>query len=389
MKTKTTTSAEVLTITIGTKQLLSSLLFVGKAIAPNPIVVLLENVHVTIRPGEVEFRADDYSQSITTRMEYNHIGETGSFLLPHKKAVELLKTLPEAPITIQHVREEKKNDKGNPMIVCTITISFEEKKFKLASDDHIEFPKPQIFSGESIMVSAAQIREAFNICLTTVSIDTLRPAQCGIHFNTKKGDIVSCNGGNMTIFRTGVPLPTNVFTINTSFAKMVLEIIPSDQESIVLEVSDKSVRISNETQTITSQLIDERYVDYERALPQNNPLKATISLMDWLVVLRRSLIFSDSSFATKHTFLPDKLTIVTQDVHCESDSTQEIYYDGDVELEIGLQGKQISTILQKVSSKTARLEMSKPNWAVLIKPETTTAKELIILTMPIMLIGQE
>lgn len=388
MKINTHEGTEVLKLTLNSKQLLSTLLFVGKAIAANPVVVLLENVHVTIKPGEVQFTGDDYSKSISRTIEYPHIGETGSFMLPHKKTVELLKTLPDTPVDIIHTRKEERGEKGAVLVICEVMLIIEGKKFKLASEDHIDFPRQQVFDGATIALAAQQLKDAINACLATASTDDMKPSLLGIHFNTAKGEIVSCDGGNMTVFRTGNAITADPFTVSTSFARLVMESITPDQQNLELELSASSIRITNNRDTITSRLVNHLYADYQMAIPQNNPLKGRINLTDWGVAIRRSLIFASSNFATKNTFAPGKLILNTEDKDYGNDSRQEIDFEGDFDMEIGLQGKAISAILQKTESKLARLEMSANNRAILIYPEETSAQELLLLSMPVLLLSE-
>lgn len=377
MKTSQKVGAEVLTISLSSKILLRELLSVGRAVNPNPIVAVMENVSVKISTGKVEFTGDNLSQSITSVLDYNVIGETGNFLLPHKKTVELLKTLPDVPVSITHTRE------GN---ACSVQITMEGKKFKLSSEPWEEYPKPKLLAFNEFVFPANQMREAFTKCLLTVSTDDLRPAMTGVHIQAQTGDIVSTNGHALTLYRTGLPMEGNPFTVPASFAKLVLESIPEDQENVILEVSSSTVQISNERLTITSRLIDERYVDYENAVPKDLPLKGIIVINEWSTAMRRALIFSDATTLTvKNTFDHGRLTLQSEDTNYETDSVQEIGFEGDFEITIGLNGKLATGILQKLDSDTARIEMMASNRAILVYPDNTLAKELIILLMPVYL----
>ncbi|SDG72716.1 DNA polymerase III beta subunit, N-terminal domain [Dyadobacter soli] len=377
MKTSVTKLNEVLALTMGSKDLLKALNLVGKVVASNPIVPALENVKVEILTGKVQFSGNNLHQSITCSTEYNIIGDTGSFLLPHKKTVDLLKTLPDVPVTIVHTQNAG---------TCAVQIEVDGKKFKMASDAAKDFPMPPLTSGESLELPVKQLKEALTVCLSTVSNDTLRPSQLGVHFNTEAGEIVSCDGSNITIYRTGQLFDSKPFTIPSEFARLVIDQISDSQDAVSLEISDSYARISNDTQVITSILVSEKFVDYERAIPKSNNLKGSIDITEWSTAIKRSLIFTNlTTFQTRNIFSAGKLTIATQDQDFGSDSTQEIPFDGDFEFEIGLQGKTISNILQRLGSNTARLEMTAPNRGFCIFPDNTLAKELLIMSMPVML----
>ncbi|MCE7061233.1 DNA polymerase III subunit beta [Dyadobacter sp. CY343] len=377
MKKVTDVHTEVLTIELNSRTLLRELLSVGRTMSTNLIVGALENVFVSLTTGKIHFTGDNLKESITSTVEYNIIGETGTFLLPHKKTVELLKTLPDVPVSIIHTRIEK---------VCSVQINVDGKKFKLSTEPWEEFPKRKAFSGSQLTMPVKQLKEAITRCLATVSVDTLRPAMMGIHIQTEKGDFVSTDGHSLTLYSTGFQMDAKPFTITASFAKLILESLSEDQENITLEVSDKNVQISNEHLTIISQLIDERFVAYEGVLPKNQPLKGVIDIAQWSTALRRAAIFANATtLATKHTFSNGRLTIKSEDLDYGNDSVQEISYEGDFEILIGFNGRLLNNILSKLDSNTARIELSEPNRAMLIYPDNTLAQELIILMMPVML----
>lgn len=368
---------EVLSLTLNSRELLRSLLLVGKVIGPNPIVPVLENTKVEISAGKLEFTGNNLKQAITSSIDYGIIGETGTFLLPHKKTVDLLKTLPDVPVTITHSRSGK---------TCAVQIEVDGKKFNLQSDPHEDFRKPTLFSGESVQLPVKQLKEALNICLATVSDDDMHPTRLGIHFNTHDGEIVSCDGGNITVYRTGLELSGKPFTIPSSFVKLILDCVSDDQENATLEVSDNSVRISNDTTSITSILIAERFVPYQNALPTSAEISGDINTREWSTALKRALIFANATTnATRNTFSGGWLTIVTEDKDFGSESSQGIDFGSNCEFVIGLQGKVISNILQKLPADTARLDMTTPNRGVCIYPHGTLAKELLIMSMPVML----
>lgn len=376
MKTSATQLGEVLIMTLNSKELLKSLTSVGKVVAANPIVPALENVKVEILTGKIQFTGSNLQQTITSAVDYPLIGDTGTFLLPHKKTLDLLKTLPDVPVNIVYTAKQD---------VYSVQIEVDGKKFKMASESGRDFPKELIFAGDSIELPVNQLKEALTVCLTTVSNDTLRPSQLGIHFNLSDGEIVSCDGSNITMYRTGLTLDAKPFTIPSEFAKLIIEHISDNDETVTLEISDKHARISNDSQIITSSLVAEKFVDYQRAIPNSNTFKGVISISEWLTATKRSLIFANATFHTKSTFSAGKLTIATLDADFGSDSKQEIPFEGDFDFEIGLQGKTISQILQKLHSETARLEMTAPNRGFCIYPENTLAKELLIMSMPVML----
>jgi DNA polymerase-3 subunit beta len=367
---------EISELNINSRELLRALTLVGRVVPNNPLVTVLENVKVEFSGAAATFTADNFKQNITVTVPCGTFGDDGEFLIPHKKITELLKTLPDAPLSIVHTRNGS---------TCNIVVNVDGKKFKVTSEPIEDFPKAKVFSGNQIALPAQQLKEAINFCLATVSTDDLRPATCGLYFNTEVGDIVSTNGMNLTRYQMDKPIDTKPFLITSEFARMISELIVKDQEVVTLEVSEKSARISADDQVITSSLIDERFPDYGNAIPESSKMEGIIDLEEWVTLLKRSALFSSGKVGlVRNKFEGGVLTAVSEDMDYGNEAIQEMNYEGNIDIEIGLSGKQLTNILKMISGK-ATIGVTAPNRAVMIYPEKTLAKKLTILSMPLML----
>lgn len=367
---------EAVELNINSRELLHALTLIGRVIPNNPIVTVLENVKIEFSGTEAKFTADNLKQNITVTVPCGTFGDSGQFLAPYKKLYELIKTFPDSALSIVHTETPES---------CSIVINADGKKFKLTSEPVKDFPQAKVFSGNQISLPAKQIKEAINLCLVTVYPDQLRPAMCGVFFNTEAGEIVSTNGMNLTRYELGTPIDTKPFIISSEFATMIKDLIDNNREDVVLEVSDRAARFTADDQVITTTLIDDRYPDYRNAIPETCKMEAVIDLDEWNTLLKRSILFSSGKVGlVKSRFQNGVLTAISEDLDYGREADQDMKYDGDIDIEIGISGKSLTSIFKLVTG-SATIGLIAPNRPILIFPEKTFAKRLTILSMPLML----
>jgi DNA polymerase-3 subunit beta len=136
------------------------------------------------------------------------------------------------------------------------------------------------------------------------------------------------------------------------------------------------------------RLIDERFPDYENAIPQNNPNVMTINRSEFLGSLKRISIYSNkTTHQIRLKLAQNDLVISAEDLDYSNEANEKLMcdYEGD-EMEIGFNAKFMVEMLGNISSNMISLEMSQPNRAGLIIPSDKKENEdILLLVMPVML----
>jgi DNA polymerase-3 subunit beta len=140
-------------------------------------------------------------------------------------------------------------------------------------------------------------------------------------------------------------------------------------------------------------LIDERFPDYENAIPTNNPNVMTIGRTDLLNSLKRIMIYANRtthqirlSLKTSEGGRPS-LTISAEDLDYSNEANEKLLCDYEGEsMEIGFNAKLMAEVLSNLSAKMITLEMSAPNRAGLLIPaDKEEYEDILMLIMPVML----
>lgn len=383
MTTEIESQTDIISLNLNSKSLLNALLALGKVVSANPIVPSIENVHVTVSPGQLKLRATDLLTTLTTVVNFaTEIGEKyeGVFLIPHKLTMDLLKSLPDVPVLLCH---------ENSLENFKITFRIDKQKYALQTENPKDFPKEQKVIGETLSLPADQIKEGLKICLNSVGTDDLRPQMQGIYFDsdTTNLTLASTNGHHIVRYQTKVLNESKLnFILRSGAANAIADAIEPTTKFIELTVSDKLVMINLGNITISSQLIDERYPDYKSAVPQEFPNVANLNLNDWKTLIKRSLLFSNkTTSAIRCHFIDDKLRVSSEDLDFQTQSDQEIEIDGTFEnTAIGLNGKYLISSTQSISGDIV-LRFSTPNRMIDIDVPDTLAESLHIGLMPVFL----
>jgi len=165
--------------------------------------------------------------------------------------------------------------------------------------------------------------------------------------------------------------------------------LPSDSVPVKAEFSQANAFFSFANIKMVCRLIDERFPDYENAIPTNNPNVLTISRGDILNSLRRISIYSNRTTHQIRLKLspPNALVISAEDLDYSNEANERLLceYNGD-EMEIGFNAKFLIEMLNNVNSNTLSFELSAPNRAGIVLPlDKDDDEDILMLVMPVML----
>jgi DNA polymerase-3 subunit beta len=134
--------------------------------------------------------------------------------------------------------------------------------------------------------------------------------------------------------------------------------------------------------------VDERFPDYENAIPSNNPNVLHISRVELLSSLRRISIYANrATNQVRLRITPTELFISAEDLDFSNEANERLIceYEGE-EMEIGFNARFLIEMLSNLTAHDVTIELSAPNRAGLIVPrEKEDNEDVLMLVMPVML----
>ena len=350
---------------VSTSTLLKQLQAVNGASSSSTVLPILENFLFEIKDGQLTISATDLQTSMTTSL-----------------AVESLKTLPDQPIAFSVDAQ-----------TFAIEISAGDGKYKLSGENGEDFPKiPMVENASSVNMPASVLGEAINKTIFAVSNDDLRPAMTGVFCQLSPQGItfVATDAHKLVRYRrfdTKSDAAT-AFILPKKALNLLKSSLPSEDVNVSVEYNTTSAFFRFGNINLICRLIDERYPDYEAVIPQNNPNKLTLDRSLFLNCLRRVVIFANkTTHQVRLKINGSELNISSEDVDFSNEAHERLscQYEGE-DMEIGFNAKFLIEMLGNLEGDEVTLEMSTPNRAGLLVPQTNNENEnVLMLVMPVML----
>ncbi|HAK80180.1 MAG TPA: DNA polymerase III subunit beta [Runella sp.] len=367
--------------TVSSSVLLKQLAAINGVVSTNPIVPILENFLFQLDGGSLTVTASDLQTVMITEIQVES-SDKGAIAIPAKLLLDTLRGLPEQPISIKVDSD-----------TFGIEIVSENGRYKLSGENPIDFPKiPSVNRAFSVELSSLSLMSAIVNTIFATSTDELRPAMTGVflQLGANHATFVATDGHRLIRYRRfDVKSAVDTTMIIPRKALNLLKSSLPDNVQVKAEFSQSNAFFSFANIKMICRLIDERFPDYENAIPTNNPNVLTISRGEILNSLRRISIYSNRTTHQIRLKLtpPNELVISAEDLDYSNEANERLLceYNGD-EMEIGFNAKFLIEMLNNVNSNSLSFELSAPNRAGIVVPlEKEDDEEILMLVMPVML----
>lgn len=367
---------------VSSSVLLKQLAAINGVVSTNPIVPILENFLFQLDSNQLTVTASDLQTVMITELQVES-SDKGAIAIPAKLLLDTLRGLPEQPIALKVDSD-----------TFGIEIVSENGRYKLSGENPIDFPKiPSVNRAFSVELSSVALSHAISNTIFATSTDELRPAMTGVflQLGANHATFVATDGHRLIRYRRfDVKSAVDTTMIIPRKALNLLKAcLPSDSVPVKAEFSQSNAFFSFANIKMVCRLIDERFPDYENAIPTNNPNVLTISRGEILNSLRRISIYSNRTTHQIRLKLtpPNELLISAEDLDYSNEANERLLceYNGD-EMEIGFNAKFLIEMLNNVNSNTLSFELSAPNRAGIVVPlEKEDDEDILMLVMPVML----
>lgn len=366
---------------VSSSTLLKQLTSINGVITTNPVVPILENFLFEVADSKLTVYASDLQTSMITELPVE-AKQKGSICVPARILLDTLKNLPEQPVTFTIDQE-----------TYSIEISSDNGRYKLSGENATDFPKvPAVKNSSSVDISSDVLGRAISSTIFAASTDELKPAMTGVYLalTEKSGTFVATDGHRLIRFkRADVNADGSNTLILPRKALMLLKAsLPSENTVVNIEFNASNAFFSFNNVKMICRLIDERFPDYENAIPVSNPNKLTINRADFLNSIKRISIYANkTTYQVRLKIAGSNLQVSAEDLDFSNEATERLSceYEGE-DMEIGFNAKFLIEMLNNLDCEIIDLKMSAPNRAGLITPSDKNDNEdILMLVMPVML----
>ncbi len=335
---------------------------------------ILSNLLFSFESGSMSVTATDMEVELIVKIEVD-IEQTGELTVPARKLLDICRALPQE----SKLQFEAKNDR--------VLIKSGKSRFTLATLPAPEYPViditenttnftikqkelDQLLSNTQFAMAQQDVRYYLNGLLLEITADKLRA--------------VATDGHRLALDET---------TIKAEISDPIQIIVPrkgiteltrllQDDSEIEIEVSTNHIRIKNAGSCFTSKLIDGRFPDYKRVIPELSETAVISDREELKSSLTRASILSNEKYRGVRIMLnPNSLRALAHNPEQEeAEEELEVQYEGE-ELEIGFNVSYLLDTLSIIKSEKVKLSVLDANSSCLILPEDESNSQYVVMPM--------
>ncbi len=369
--------------TVSTTTLQNQLQLLNGAVGTNASLPILEDFLFRIQDGKLTLGATDLETSMTSEIDVMADSD-GEIAIPAKMLLDVLKTLPEQPLTF-------KVDLDTQAIV----ILSQNGKYKMTGEPGDEFPSlPSLTEPEILHFSSSVLADAVEKTLFAVSTDELRPAMTGVYFSLDESGVtfVATDAQKLVKYkRTDITaeVPAN-FILPRKALGLLKNALPKTETSVEIAYDQTNAFFSFSGINLVCRLIEARYPDYTAVIPPESNIEITINRNDFYNALKRLSLFANkTTYQVNFEIENNEMQLTAQDLDFSNDGKESVpcQYEGDA-LSIAFNARFLGEILNVVKTEEVRLKMAGPNRAGIVVPGVLDEHEdILMLVMPIVLVA--
>ena len=369
---------------VSSSELLRGVMAVSKAIPAKSPQPILENFLFELKDSRLSITASDSELTLKTDVEVESTEVEGRIAVPAKHMIDLLKALPDLPLTIKTL--------GDSSFQCIwqtgeSTLPYfpaEDYPESISTDEtavNVQFPANSLVDGISSTVYAT-------------ADDEIRPAMNGILFDIDLSSttLVASDSHKLICYTTKDVKTTEKasFILHKKPANILKSIINKDNDGMVdISFDTKNAIFKFEQTVVICRLIVGKYPKYREVIPQNNSNILKIEREQLLNTVRRiSVCANKASNHIKMDLKNGTLDITAQDLGFSIAAHEQIacQYDGE-ELTIGFKSPFIIDILSNMTCNQIIIKFMDSKRAALVIPaeEEEDSDKICGIIMPIMI----
>ena len=369
---------------ISSSELLRGVMAVAKAIPAKSALPILENFLFDLKGNTLEITASDTELTLRTHIEVESTAEEGRIAVPAKHLMDLLKELPDQPLTI--------NTTSDSSFLCSWA-GGESTLPYFPAEDYPEIIGADETVAVTLKFPAQSLVEGIASTIYATADDEIRPAMNGIYFDIDLNSttLVASDSHKLICYTTADVNASEKasFILHKKPAAILKSTIGKDIETVDISFDAKTAEFRFGATTVICRLVVGKYPKYRDVIPQNNSNILRINRSQLLNTVRRVSVCSNkASNHIKFDLKSGSLMVSAQDLgfSIAAHETMQCQYDGE-DLTIGFKAPFIIEILSNMTCGELVIKFLDSKRAALIVPaeEEAESEKICGIIMPIMI----
>jgi len=355
--------------------LLPALQIVNGVVERRQTLPILSNFLLSVKQNSLSLAGTDMEVELLTNINQD-TGDEGESTLPARKLLDICRALPDEADISFNIKGDKAEVRSGKSRFTLSTLPAAEYPLVEEATSIVEFKLTQkklksLLDRTAFAMAQQDVRYYLNGLLLELDGEKLRAVATDGH------RLALCD----TDIKTNVDETIQVIVPRKGVSELI-RLLQDSEEAVKVQISSNHIKISWAELCFTSKLIDGKFPDYNRVVPEegSDPIKANRELLRQS--LTRASILSNEKYKGVRILLEEnKLRALAHNPEQEEAEEEiEVDYHGN-EMEIGFNVSYLLDALSIIKTQSVIMTVSDPNSSCLILPENEVQSKYVVMPM--------
>ncbi|NOI59798.1 DNA polymerase III subunit beta [Vibrio coralliilyticus] len=357
--------------------LLKPLQQVSGALGGRPTLPILGNLLLKVEDNMLSMTATDLEVELISRVALEGDFEAGSVTVPSRKFLDICRGLPDDSV-ITFVLEGDR-----------VQVRSGRSRFSLSTLPANDFPNIEDWQSEvEVSLTQGELRGLIEKTQFSMANQDVRYYLNGMLFEID-GTIlrsVATDGHRMAVSQVqlGADFAQQQIIVPRKGVLELVKLLDAPEQPVTLQIGSSNVRAEVNNFVFTSKLVDGRFPDYRRVMPQTTTKTLEAECDELRQAFSRAAILSNEKFRGVRVNLADTEMRITANnpEQEEAEEMLDVSFEGDP-IEIGFNVSYVLDVLNTLRCEKVRVSMSDANASAMI--ENVDDDGAMYVVMPIRL----
>ncbi len=338
---------------------------------------ILGNLLIKVEDNQLSMTATDLEVELISRVTLEGDFEAGSITVPARKFLDICRGLPDAAVITVVLEGDR------------IKVRSGRSRFDLATQPASDFPNIEDWQSEvEISLTQSELRGLIEKTQFSMANQDVRYYLNGMLFEIDGTTLrsVATDGHRMAVSQTalGADFANKQIILPRKGVLELVKLLDAPEQPVVLQIGSSNLRAEVNNFIFTSKLVDGRFPDYRRVMPQSTNKVLLANCDELRQCFSRAAILSNEKFRGVRVNLADSEMRITANnpEQEEAEEVLDVNFEGDA-IEIGFNVSYILDVLNTLRCDQVRISMSDANASALV--ENAEDDSAMYVVMPIRL----
>lgn len=353
------------------KTMLAKLKLAGNAVGHNSTVPIYENLLINIEDGVCYITGFNGDISISTMIDVE-VETEGTVTIPSKKLAGVCSSLTKHDSVSLELKDN------------AVTMRAGRGRFKIATLPALDFPRPVDIEGDLLPMGTSEFLEAVSHVSHAMAKSDVRYYLNGMLFDLEGNKLkcVATDGHRLAMYGVDVSHDKPIKVILPNNSVNLLAKVFAGSDSVSIRMNSQRIQFDSGDVRFTSNLIDGRFPDYNRVIPE----KAGLLVADrrnLMELLSRISVLTGGKYRGVQLSLSKNMLVAEgRDGNEKSRDEMEVEFLGSIE--IGVNVDYLLDAMSVIDSQMVNLYFPAPDRACIVESSDDDS-ELTCVVMPMRL----